>query len=247
MLLTVDEKSVALGSIDSLSVTVTLRSFSFVRTMSAMPLPYWLLSSSTATFLALSVVARYVAAAGPWLLSVPTARCQNFQPLVPSDGFVADTVMLGRPACSKMGFATVVSAEKAGPIRATMALLETAFCARAGACAGSPCESKSTSPILQVGFAVWNWLMASLIPSRSLVPRAPLAPVMAPKNPMVALQPPPPEVPPAATLELFFELLQAAMIVAETAMSATARRNDLRSGIHCLPWESVRSDASGTA
>src|ERR1700726_3342562 len=73
------------------------------------------------------------------------------------------------------------------------------------------------------------------MPSRSLVPRAPEAPVMAPKKPMVALQPPAPPPPEALeTLELFFELLQAAIIVADTAIRATMRRSVLRSGIHCL-------------
>src|SRR5580704_16898800 len=107
MLLTVDEKSVPLGSIDSLSVTVTLAALSLVRTKSAMPLPYSLPSSITATFLALSTVAMYCAAAGPWLLSVPTARCQYFHPLVPRVGLVAETVTLGRLACSKIGSDTL--------------------------------------------------------------------------------------------------------------------------------------------
>jgi hypothetical protein len=66
--------------------------------------------------------------------------------------------------------------------------------------------------------------MASFIPSFSFVPSAPLAPVMAPKKPIVALQLPPLE--PAAT-ELFFELLHAATTVADTAITATTRRNVL--------------------
>src|SRR5579862_4282081 len=197
MLLTVDEKSVACGLIDSLSVTVTPSDFSVDRTRSAMPLPYSLLSSMTATFLACSVLARYLAAAGPWLLSVPTARCQYFQPLVPSDGLVAETVTLGRPAWSKIGLATLDSPENAGPINAISDVLVAAFWASAGACAGSPWESKSTSETLQFGLADSNWLIASFSPSRSLMPRAASEPVKAPKNPMVALQPPPP-----AALEL---------------------------------------------
>src|SRR6516165_2188028 len=221
MLLTVDEKSVPCGLIDSLSVTVTPSVLSVDRTMSAMPLPYSLPSSSTAAFLTLRTLARYCAAAGPWLLSVPTERCQNFHPFLPRLGFVADMVMLGRPACSKMGSAALDSPEKAGPSIAISELLEIAFWASAGACAGSPCESKSTSVTLQLGLAASNWLMASFMPSRSLMPSAAALPVRAPKNPMVALH----LLLAAAALELepLLELLQAAMIVAPTANSTTAR------------------------
>jgi len=126
---------------DSLSVTVTPSVLSVDRTMSAMPLPYSLPSSMTATFLVWSTLSRYWAAAGPWLLSVPTARCHSFHPLVPRVGLVADTVMLGRPACSKIGSAALDSPEKAGPISAIREESEIAFWARAGAWDGSPCES----------------------------------------------------------------------------------------------------------
>jgi len=82
--------------------------------------------------------------------------------------------------------------------------------------------------ILQLEFLASNWLIASLTPSCSLIPRAASLPVRAPKKPMV------PEhlllVGAAAEpeLELLLELLQAAMNVAPTAVSTTTRPSVLR-------------------
>ena len=100
--------------------------------MSAMPEAYSSLSSMTATVLAFSFFSMYLAAAGPWALSLPTARWKYFQPLSASVGLVADAVMLTMPACSKMGSALLDSPEKAGPTTATV-LSEMTFWASWGA------------------------------------------------------------------------------------------------------------------
>ena len=57
----------------------------------------------------------YVAAAGPWVASLPSARWKVSQPFSERAGFVADGETVGRPASAKIGPAAADSPENAGP------------------------------------------------------------------------------------------------------------------------------------
>ena len=126
----------------------------------------------------------YLAAAGPWELSLPTARCQYFQPFSASVGLVADAVMLTMPACSKMGSAALDSPEKAGPTTATVLSVMT-FWASWGAWAGSPWLSY----LMQVDLGrrpSWLVLVDGQLGAVVLVDaELGVGPVRAPKNPIL--------------------------------------------------------------
>src|SRR6476469_2231755 len=160
--------------------------------MSARPLPYSEESSTTKTFLAFTTSWMYFAAAGPWVASLPSMRKKVFQPCCESVGLVADGVMVVRPALAKIGSAALDSPENAGPTMPMTFLSLTAFCASAGACAGSPWLSKVSRVTLQLACFSLYCFTARSAPFLMLMPRLAASPVSAPKKPILRSQALPP-------------------------------------------------------
>ena len=103
----------------------------------------------------------YAAAAGPWLASLPGMRWKVSQPFSASAGFVADAVIVGRPASAKIGPAELDSPENAGPTMPTTVSSPMAWVARPVAWFGSPAESYSSRVTWQSAFASLCWSTAS--------------------------------------------------------------------------------------
>src|SRR5882757_3175529 len=118
----------------------------------------------TQTFLAFSLPVRNFAAAGPWTLSLPSARKKVVQPLVVSDGLVADGVMWTRPPVWKMPPVALDSPENGRPTAPMMSLLPTTWVTTPGAWAGSPAVSYFLKATWQPGLAVLCLLIASWMP-----------------------------------------------------------------------------------
>ena len=96
----------------------------------------------TKTFLAFSVSRDVLRGAGA-LRGVVAERAVEDLPAVASaaSGSVADGVMIGRPASSKIGLATLDSPEKAGPTMPTTDLVVDGLLGQCRRLVGAPCES----------------------------------------------------------------------------------------------------------
>src|SRR5689334_16507914 len=150
--------------------------------MSARPLPYSDLSSTTPTVFGLIVFWIYAASPGPCDASLPSARWNVFQPFLARFGFVAEGVIVGRPASLKSGSATFDSPENAGPTMATIALSSMACLANCGAWSALPWLSSFSSDTWQPAFLALKRSIASLTPCSMLMPRLAALPVSAPKK-----------------------------------------------------------------
>src|SRR5215475_9517546 len=123
----------------------------------------------------------YAAAAGPCASSLATARWKTFQPWVLSDGRVADGVISGIPAESKIGSAASDSPENGGPTMPRILVSVTRLRASPGATAGSPCESNFLILMQSAPFLLLYWSTASSAPCSMFTPRFADEPVSAPK------------------------------------------------------------------
>src|SRR3954463_487794 len=123
--------------------------------------------------------------------------------------------MKARPASWYSGIRALVSPEKAGPTVPTMLWSWMNCGAIVCAWAGSPPVSNSLRTMVVPSFLAFSSLTATLMPSRMLIPRLALSPVLAPTKPMVTVFPLP-------LLELLLSLPpHAAAIMAIAATTTT--------------------------
>src|SRR5487761_1080578 len=145
---------------------------------------------------------------------------------------VAEALTLGIPAASKTGSAAADSPEKAGPMTATTLPL-ISLLAPLLARAGLPWLSKGSTDTFTAGLVALYWLMASASPFLMLIPRAALAPVRAPKNPILSVvpDPAPAVVPPLAVVLLVVLLLLEPHAARPKAARATTAMALIRTGL----------------
>ena len=91
----------------------------------------------------------YFAAAGPCVASLPRARKKVFQPLSASVGLVADGVMVDEAGLVERRVGGLGLTGEGRADDADDRLVVDGLLGQAGACVGSPCESKFSSVTLQ--------------------------------------------------------------------------------------------------
>src|SRR5581483_1099263 len=219
MALTVAEKSCAFGSTTWVVAALMPLATDSRWTSTARPLPYSLLSLMNATLLGFTVCDRYDAMPLACRASSAITRWNTVsgETIVGSLTLVADGLMNTRPASWYSGIRALVSPEKAGPT-VPMTLLSWMNCgATVVAWAGSPPVSNSLRAIVGPSFLAFSSSMATLMPSRMLMPRLALSPVLAPTKPMYTV------LPVLALVDDFLLFPQAAKPTASTARTATTR------------------------